>query len=99
MFLVTCQVPTSSITSGGGFSGLASAPSWQTQFISTYFKNAAKMGLTPISGYQTSGRAYPDVSMLGSNYVIFANATTEVVSGTSASAPVFAGKKHTIKLP
>ena len=38
----------------------------------------------------TSGRAYPDVSLLGYNYIVYQNKSAEGVSGTSASAPTFA---------
>mmetsp|Transcript_29904 Transcript_29904/g.76840 ORF Transcript_29904/g.76840 Transcript_29904/m.76840 type:complete len:368 (+) Transcript_29904:1134-2237(+) len=46
---------------------------------------------TPESGYQTTGRGYPDVSMAGFNYEIVVQGQGALVSGTSASAPVFAG--------
>lgn len=38
----------------------------------------------------TSGRAYPDVALLGYNYIVYQNKSVEGVSGTSASAPTFA---------
>lgn len=37
-----------------------------------------------------AGRGYPDVSLLGSNYIVVAGQYAQSVSGTSASAPVFA---------
>lgn len=37
------------------------------------------------------GRAYPDVSLLGYNYIIVDGGQFTAESGTSASAPVFAG--------
>eukprot|EP01042_Synura_sphagnicola_P002471 gene2471-2969_t len=45
---------------------------------------------TVLYGYG-AGRGYPDVSMLGNNYYVAMNGSFEPVSGTSASAPVFAG--------
>ena len=38
----------------------------------------------------TDGRAYPDVSLLGHNYVVVLNGKKAYLDGTSASAPVFA---------
>lgn len=52
--------------------------------VSKYFTQAS-----PFKGYSTSGRGYPDVSLLGHYYVVFINGTAQLISGTSASAPVF----------
>jgi hypothetical protein len=41
--------------------------------------------------YNASGRGYPDVSLLGHNYIVVLNSSFYKESGTSASAPVFAG--------
>jgi tripeptidyl-peptidase-1 len=40
--------------------------------------------------FNVYGRGYPDVSLLGNNYEIYINGKVAYVSGTSASAPVFA---------
>jgi len=40
--------------------------------------------------FNVYGRGYPDVSVLGNNYEIYINGEVAYVSGTSASAPVFA---------
>jgi len=78
------------ITTGGGFSTIFKAPSYQTSTIAAYFA-----GLTaaqqPVSGYNTGGRGYPDVAMAGLNYEVVIGGATYKVSGTSASAPVVAG--------
>jgi tripeptidyl-peptidase-1 len=78
----------SSITSGGGFSDVEPLPSWQASFVSTYFSTVATQ---PASGYSITGRGYPDVSLAGNNYLVIVNGDSYLVSGTSASAPVFAG--------
>jgi tripeptidyl-peptidase-1 len=44
----------------------------------------------PVSGY-ASGRAYPDISALGHNYLWMGNGSLLVTSGTSAATPVIAG--------
>lgn len=89
---VTCQVPNSVITSGGGFSAQDARPSWQNSAVLSYFSTAANAGESPVSGYSTNGRGYPDVSILGNNYAVVLNGSTYALSGTSASSPVFAGK-------
>lgn len=78
------------ITTGGGFSSIFAAPSYQTETIASYFA-----GLTtaqqPVAGYNAAGRGYPDVAMAGLNYEVVIGGATYKVSGTSASAPVIAG--------
>jgi len=75
------------ITTGGGFSTKFSAPSYQTEAIKGYFAGLSKQ---PVSGYATSGRGYPDISIAGFNYEVVVGGKTLAVSGTSASAPVIA---------
>ena len=75
------------ITSGGGFSDLNRAPSWQTSAINSYFSTVSTK---PVSGYNTAGRGYPDVAMLGVDYPVILQGTTQVLYGTSASSPLFA---------
>jgi len=82
-----CQSDTGGvITTGGGFSTIFSAPSWQTSAIATYFSTAK----TPATGYNTQGRGYPDVSLAGLNYEVVVGGNTYAVSGTSASSPTVA---------
>ena len=75
------------ITSGGGFSAYYSQPTWQQMAVMDYFSN---LTFVPYPGYNISGRGYPDISLLGFNYTIVVNGAPTSVSGTSASAPVFA---------
>eukprot|EP01033_Poteriospumella_lacustris_P018393 gene18393-13225_t len=76
---VTCQTPSSVITSGGGFSnsnyfdpvtgmyGLANpVPYWQQSVVEQYLMQHVG---TVLYGYG-EGRGYPDVSMLGNNYYV-----------------------------
>jgi tripeptidyl-peptidase-1 len=53
-----------------------------------YFQYSADS--PPAPGFNSKGRAIPDVSLLGRNYHIVVGGKPLYVSGTSASAPVFA---------
>jgi tripeptidyl-peptidase-1 len=75
------------ITTGGGFSEYFDVPDWQQKDVSTYLKNIESK--IP-SGYP-KGRGSPDISALGRNYAIAVGGKFILVSGTSASAPVFGG--------
>jgi len=72
------------ITTGGGFSTIFDAPTWQTAAIKKYF---SVVSTQPTSGYATSGRGYPDISLTGLNYEVVVGGETYAVSGTSASSP------------
>jgi tripeptidyl-peptidase-1 len=78
------------ITTGGGFSSIFTAPSYQKSAISGYFKGLSA-SQQPVSGYNAAGRGYPDLAMAGLNYEVVIGGATYKVSGTSASAPVVAG--------
>jgi tripeptidyl-peptidase-1 len=75
------------ITSGGGFSTTFAQPSWQTDVVTSYFDGLSD---SPQAGYNSKGRAYPDISLSGVWYPIVVGGTTGHVFGTSASAPVLA---------
>lgn len=78
------------VTSGGGFSEVFAAPKWQQKQIERYFAEASLRGDSPVRGYNSRGRGYPDVSVLAHNYEVMINGSLQLVSGTSASAPVVA---------
>jgi subtilase family serine protease len=97
---VVCQVGgTTKITSGGGFSNANPAFSYQIPLIEKYFQTVKQLAssssgninsiLTP--GYNRNGRGYPDISILGHNYLVILGGQAYLLDGTSASAPVFAG--------
>jgi tripeptidyl-peptidase-1 len=74
--------------SGGGFSSIFPQPSWQSKAVKKYLqKYAPKYGE---SVFNSSGRAFPDVSALGLNLATVYLNKTRGVGGTSASAPIFA---------
>jgi len=77
------------ITSGGGFSDFFEMPDYQTAAYTAYLQNPSA-NLPPKNLFNSKGRAYPDVAMLGHNYPIVVGGNTYVGSGTSASSPVFA---------
>ena len=76
-------------TSGGGFSGMQTRPSYQEAVVEEYLSSSVE--LPPSSYYNRSGRAYPDVSALGNNIMCYVNGERSPEGGTSASAPLFAG--------
>jgi tripeptidyl-peptidase I len=78
------------ITTGGGFSYWFNRPSFQDAAVQG-FMSASGSNLPPQSMYSSHGRGYPDVAVLGYNYAVVLGGQTYQESGTSASAPVFAG--------
>ena len=97
---VACSTGTGAvITSGGGFSAYAPQPAWQRAAVAAYI--ASGTPLPPPSAYNASNRAYPDVSALGHNVLIWQAgakppylaplAGISALDGTSISAPVWAG--------
>lgn len=76
--------------SGGGFSTVFTRPAWQAAAVKKYFEVAAA-SLPPQSFYAANGRGYPDVSALGANFDVVVAGQWQLVSGTSAASPTFAG--------
>ncbi|KAJ7160487.1 family S53 protease-like protein [Mycena filopes] len=74
--------------SGGGFSVFFPTPDYQATAVSSFLSNLP----SDFAGtFNRTGRGYPDVSLQGWNFEIVSNNVTGAVSGTSASAPTFAG--------
>lgn len=74
--------------SSGGFSNYFSTPQWQEEVVNQYI---AQPDVQQVSAYfNSSGRAFPDVSAYGTNYGIYWRGERSKVLGTSASAPTFA---------
>lgn len=77
---------------GGGFSNTFDMPAYQTAAVQGYLTTAAST-LPPQSFWNSTGRAYPDISAdFGAKvpYCILANGVWEGVGGTSASCPTVA---------
>merc|ERR1711862_683469 len=59
-------------------------PSYQSSAVKTYLTKNPKTGTKT---YTASGRASPDVALLGENFAVVDNGQTIAVGGTSASTP------------
>mmetsp|Transcript_3469 Transcript_3469/g.5577 ORF Transcript_3469/g.5577 Transcript_3469/m.5577 type:complete len:601 (-) Transcript_3469:15-1817(-) len=72
--------------SSGGFSNYWPMPDYQKDAVAHYLEQA---GLPPPSrGYNTSGRAVPDISAQAAYYYVIGSETWPGVAGTSCSTPV-----------
>ena len=86
------------ITTGGGFSAVADLPSWQSSSVGAW-ASSSSAPKPPPGTYDATKRGYPDVSMNGHNYQVWAAdnkkdscpCSQHGVDGTSASSPAFAG--------
>jgi len=75
---------------GGGFSNRFEAFEDQKRHIQGYLEAAPQLPVPSVATFSQSGRATPDVSLMGENFMIWMDDDLNYVSGTSASAPVFA---------
>ncbi|ELR13130.1 Prokumamolisin, activation domain containing protein [Acanthamoeba castellanii str. Neff] len=58
-------------TTGGGFSAIFPRQPWQEGSVSAYLANdSIQSELPPTSVYRAEGRAFPDISLVGANYLI-----------------------------
>merc|ERR1740121_2337065 len=76
-------------SSGGGFSDAFGVGDFQSEAVATYKADPAA-SLPAAKLWNASGRGYPDVSALATNYCEIGTAGALGVSGTSAAAPVMA---------
>ncbi|KAI0468320.1 tripeptidyl-peptidase [Xylaria cf. heliscus] len=74
--------------SSGGFSTLHARPSWQSSAVSSYLTS---IGKTYSTYFNASNRGFPDVATQGSSFAVVDKGRNALLSGTSASSPVFAG--------
>eukprot|EP01087_Luapelamoeba_hula_P001899 TRINITY_DN116_c0_g1_i1.p1 TRINITY_DN116_c0_g1~~TRINITY_DN116_c0_g1_i1.p1 ORF type:complete len:570 (+),score=74.79 TRINITY_DN116_c0_g1_i1:169-1878(+) len=87
---IACSSSTGGVvTTGGGFSYYFPRPAYQAAAVSSYLRSAPN--LPPLALFNASSRGYPDVAVIGYNYNVVLGGNTYLESGTSASAPVFAG--------
>ncbi|EJF57919.1 family S53 protease [Dichomitus squalens LYAD-421 SS1] len=73
--------------SSGGFSNIFAQPDYQADAVAGYLKT---LGTTNQGLFNPQGRAFPDVSAQGVNFVVDIGGQGQGVSGTSASSPTFA---------
>lgn len=78
---------TSAFFSSGGFSNYFGMPSYQASAVQSFL---SALGNTDSGKFNRTGRANPDVAAIGTNVEIVLNGKTELVNGTSCSAPIFA---------
>ncbi|KAH9055579.1 subtilisin-like protein [Lactarius vividus] len=82
----TTQIPeVAAHYSGGGFSNYFQRPSWQRAAVTKFLESLPDGTYAGL--FNTSGRAFPDVSAQGSSFRIFYRGRPARISGTSASAP------------
>lgn len=74
--------------SSGGFSTYFDRPAWQDAPVENFLDNHNKV---PTTWFNSSGRAFPDVSALGAGFQIVYNGKLVSIGGTSAATPTFAG--------
>lgn len=68
---VACSSSTGqNITTGGGFSGYYTLPSFQKNVISSYFSQVTPIQST-VNPYSTQFRGYPDVSLIAADFRMF----------------------------
>jgi tripeptidyl-peptidase I len=59
--------------------------------VAGYLEAASSDSKTPYTGYNSEGRAYPDVAIAGLGYLYYVGGAQSLFSGTAAAAPVVAG--------
>jgi tripeptidyl-peptidase-1 len=80
------EMATTQFGSGGGFSYDYDMPSYQSSAVKAYL--AKKGSLIGKANYAKTGRASPDVSLLGEQFAVVEGSNqTVLVGGTSASTP------------
>jgi len=78
--------------SSGGFSDRWDMPSYQKDAVSEYLSSAKDLPDQKSSGYNTSGRAYPDIAAQGQDFtVVVDRIPMPGVAGTSCASPTASG--------
>jgi tripeptidyl-peptidase-1 len=74
--------------SSGGFSNYFPRPAFQNAIVNDYIRNPAISHT--LAFFNHSGRAFPDLATVSTNFQVFANGQRIPVAGTSAATPTFA---------
>ncbi|KAF9266299.1 tripeptidyl peptidase A [Marasmius fiardii PR-910] len=86
----TANIPEVAVDfSGGGFSKYFAQPTYQTDAVNAYLKKLPRGTYKGL--FNRNGRAFPDVAAQGDRFRVWHQGQPVSVSGTSASAPTFAG--------
>lgn len=83
------QSETAVALSSGGFSNYWPMPDWQKGAVSAYLQQKTDIP-DPSRKYNTSGRAYPDISAQASDFIVWAGLPAWGVAGTSCASPTAA---------
>merc|ERR1711865_895718 len=76
---------------GGGFSNYWEMPEWQKDAVAKYLTESGLPDQDKRQ-YNTSGRAYPDISAQASMFIVIDNGVVEPgVAGTSCASPAASG--------
>ncbi|KAJ6789505.1 hypothetical protein PWT90_07165 [Aphanocladium album] len=97
------EAATSRFSSGGGFSNTWAQPDYQKDAVASFFANHdpgfksfnvvdQKIPSSGANGgiYNRGGRGFPDMAAVGDNGQIIFNGRSELIGGTSMSAPIVA---------
>lgn len=89
---ITCSSRTGCVvTTGGGFSGEFARPAYQSAAVDAFLAASAahSPSLTPPkTWFNSSGRGFPDIAALATNFEIIMRGRPSRIGGTSASTPV-----------
>eukprot|EP00128_Syssomonas_multiformis_P004178 Colp12_sorted_trinity150504_noHs@17101 len=78
------------ITTGGGFSDNWPIPEWQAAAVKNFLETNTEVPPESENFFTRTGRAYPDISAIATNYPIVLSGNVVPIGGTSASTPVVA---------
>jgi len=89
----TTGVPEQAVgLSSGGFSNRWAQPAWQKAAVAQYFVTGKGKIPPASSGYNISGRAYPDIAAQATDFTVVANRIPNPgVAGTSCATPTASG--------
>lgn len=73
--------------SSGGFSNYFPRPAWQNDTVNAYLD---RIGDSKAGLFNRTGRGFPDISVIGTNFGVVWGGVPSMATGTSASTPVVA---------
>eukprot|EP00020_Sapocribrum_chincoteaguense_P005854 CAMPEP_0170749924 /NCGR_PEP_ID=MMETSP0437-20130122/10654_1 /TAXON_ID=0 /ORGANISM="Sexangularia sp." /LENGTH=530 /DNA_ID=CAMNT_0011088879 /DNA_START=192 /DNA_END=1785 /DNA_ORIENTATION=+ len=76
---------------GSGFSNHFARPAYQEAIVSAYLSANASSILPPYSYFNKTSRAYPDIALQSSGFLVADAGIIQPVGGTSCAAPTAAG--------